>query len=101
MFVDHYQQHYIGNLALDELKHTADNIRFALKELVARYKDRIMAICTDSPKVMVRMRADYCAGTNVFDLSCILHSINLVCKDIIKSGSVANGQRFANDGELF
>jgi hypothetical protein len=53
--------YYIGNLNLTKQRHTANNIKCALLELLQRKVNlnQIAAIVTDSPSVMVKFRRDF------------------------------------------
>lgn len=85
------QQHYIGNLEIDLKRHTSDNILAALEYILGDHIIRIRAIVTDSPNVMKKLRADFCEKYSwVHNLGCVLHEINLVIKDVVRSESIDN-----------
>lgn len=89
MLMDGTTQHYLGNLDFHQSRHTADNILASLEELLGERVNYVKAIVTDSPAVMVKFRESYCKrNKGVVNLGCVLHVINLVCKDVIKLPTV-------------
>lgn len=88
MLCDQVEQHFLGRLEL-EGRHTAGNITSALKTMLADNLKSIKAISTDSASVMVKTRADFCAANpHIMNISCFLHVLNLVCRDVIKCATV-------------
>lgn len=86
-------KHYIGNIELTTQKHTAENILSGLKELLLKKgifaQKHLLGIVSDSPKVMIKLRKLFIADfPKCISLDCVLHALNLVTKDIIKSKSV-------------
>lgn len=89
MLVNGIEQHYIGNLELDSVRHTTLNIKEQLNVLLKDYLPNIKAIVTDSPNVMVRMRQDFCEeNSQIIPLRCVLHQFNLVCKGVFSHPSI-------------
>lgn len=85
MLIDHSSHHYIGNLELDGVLHSAENIEATLKELLGDNIDRVKGIVTDSPNVNVKFRQSFCANnTHVLNLRCVLHVLNLIIKDLLQ-----------------
>lgn len=83
------EQHYIGNCKLAFLRHSSENILRAITDILGDKIKLVRAVVTDSPNPMVLFRSEFCKkNTNVYDLGCVLHSMNLICKDIIKSDVV-------------
>lgn len=84
MMVNHNEQHYLGNLELTFMRHTADNIREQLKILVGTKMELVGGICTDNATVIEKMRKDLCLEfPGIVDMGCVLHVHNLVCKDFV------------------
>lgn len=74
ILVDLHEQHYLGDLCLGSQRHNTDNICEALKEKVSSCINRISAIVTDSPHVMIKVRANFCEeNQRISNLSCCLH----------------------------
>lgn len=89
ILVDRNEQHYMGNLNLSLQRHTASNILNSLKSLLEQRISKIGAIVTDNPNTMLRMTEDFCKKyPRVLNIGCILHAINLVCKDLVQSDMI-------------
>lgn len=86
LLINGMQQHYLGNLELNLKRHKADVILLELEKLVGDNSGRIRAIVTDSPNVMKKLRKDYCdKNPATHNIKCVLHELNLLCKDVVKS----------------
>lgn len=82
------QQHYIGSLELSRVRHIAANLLTALDDMLKADPNRmrqVAAIITDSASTLNKLRTDFCSkNTRVQNLSCVLHGINLMCKDLLR-----------------
>lgn len=89
MLVDGDKNHYIGNLDLDYVRHTAENIKAELIKLMGDKMNIAKAVVTDNPRVMLKLRNELCSGSShLISLNCVLHGLNLVCKDTLKTNEV-------------
>lgn len=83
------EQHYLGNLELDGQRKTASNIVSALDDLVGEKYNFIKAIATDNENTMLCVRESICAKyPKIINIRCILHTLNLVCQDVLKHQAV-------------
>lgn len=66
------------------IRHSADNLNTQVKEVLRSIGldiKQFIAICTDSPAAMVKMRRELCDEfPHLVDLPCILHAFNLIAK---------------------
>lgn len=86
MLINHVHQHYIGNLDLESKRHTADNIHLAVKSLLGEHINLVKGVVTDNPSAMKKFRNQLCEEfPKIQNMICVLHSLNLVCRDVVKS----------------
>lgn len=82
--------HYIGNLELSGQRYTSINMNNALKQLLSETLDNnfnnITSIVSDSANAMLKLRDIFCKEyKQVFNISCVLHTLNLISRDTINS----------------
>lgn len=86
LLVNRSQQHYVGNLDLAEKRHTSENILVALLQLLGENIKLVSGLVTDNPNVVKRFREDLCKQhPQIVHIGCVLHVLNLVCRDLVKS----------------
>lgn len=91
MIGDKVSQMYLDNLELDLKRHTAAELLRSLKIVIAPFISNIRAIVTDSPNVMIRLRADLHAEYHhIIPIRCPLHALNLLCRDLVKYPEIAD-----------
>lgn len=84
MMIDPESQHYLGNLELDYLIHSAANLKVTLNNLLGNKINMCKAIVTDNPRVNVRFREDFCSEhEHITNLKCVLHVINIIMKHFV------------------
>ena len=87
---------FVGVLDLFGKRHTANNVREALKTLFARVGisfEKAIAICTDSPSTMVKFRHDLRIidkFTWILDFPCCLHVLSNLIKDLCKNDQISS-----------
>lgn len=82
---DTEEDHYIGNLSLNGKRNTAENLKAAFVELMGDRMFAIKAIVTDNENTMVAFRRELCNQfPHLLNLRCVLHTLNLVCQDVVK-----------------
>lgn len=91
MLLDGETQHFVGCLRLGN-HHSAVIMSQALQDLLGEnIISKCKAFVTDSPSVMTRLRADFCAiFPHVTDVKCALHVLNLIMQDFIKHETVSS-----------
>lgn len=89
MAADTEEQHYIDNLSLDGQRHTSKNLLAAFVELMGDRIYKIKAIVTDNENKMVCFRKELCDQfSHILNLRCVLHTLNLVCQDVVQSQQI-------------
>lgn len=89
MIINRNHQFYLDYLDLDGLRQTSDNIREAFKVTLGGRMDSVKAVVTDSRNAMIKFRRDLSTEfPHIVPLSCVSHTINLVCKVIFTEKSV-------------
>lgn len=97
LLINQNTQHYLGNLELSEKRHTADNIGPALIQLLGEKIQSVAAIVTDNPNVMKKVRGDLCIKhSRIVNMGCVLHSINLICRDLVTSPLLKADAQYVN-----
>ena len=84
--VSYYAVEFSGVLDLKFKRHTADNLREAMKTLLAQNKvhfKKILAAISDNPPVMLKFRRDFVTEFPwIISVPCSLHAFILMIKDI-------------------
>lgn len=89
MLINHESHFYVDTLELDGERNTPLNLRLALKICLGDKISRVKAVVTDSSARMVKFRQDFSGESpHIVPLGCVLHSFDLICKDIFSQSVI-------------